>query len=95
MPAEKTEGRISIVTEIIEDNVQIAITDNGKGISKENLEKLFTPFFTTKEKGTGLGLAIAQKIVDEHDGKIHVESEVGKGTTFYITLPLVKELVAA
>ena len=66
-----------IVTEIV---------DNGKGISDEDLKKLFTPFFTTKSRGTGLGLAIVKKIVDDHNGKVEFESEEGKGTTCRIYL---------
>jgi two-component system nitrogen regulation sensor histidine kinase GlnL len=70
--------------------VAIEIGDNGCGIPDEEMEHLFTPFFTTKEKGTGLGLAICQKIVAEHRGMIRVESAAGKGTTFTIMLPLVQ-----
>jgi signal transduction histidine kinase len=62
------------------------IVDNGKGISDEDLKKLFTPFFTTKSRGTGLGLAIVKKIVDDHNGKVEFESEEGKGTTCRIYL---------
>lgn len=63
------------------------ITDNGKGISKDDLKNLFTPFFTTKSRGTGLGLAIVKKIVDDHNGKFEIESEEGKGTTCRVHLP--------
>jgi PAS domain S-box-containing protein len=63
------------------------LTDNGKGISKEDLKNLFTPFFTTKSRGTGLGLAIVKKIVDDHNGKLEIESEEGKGTTCRVFLP--------
>lgn len=74
------------------DSIEIQISDNGTGIAKENLSKLFTPFFTTKEmgKGTGLGLAITYGIIKMHSGTIIVDSELGKGTTFTITLPLVR-----
>jgi signal transduction histidine kinase len=68
----------------------VKISDNGSGIPEEVLSKIFYPFFTTKEKGSGIGLAIAQKIIDSHRGNIDVESEVGKGTTFTIKLPLVQ-----
>jgi signal transduction histidine kinase len=68
--------------------VWVKISDNGYGIPEEVLSKIFYPFFTTKEKGSGIGLAIAQKIIDSHRGSIDVESEVGKGTTFTIKLPL-------
>jgi two-component system sensor histidine kinase HydH len=66
----------------------IKVIDNGPGIPEENLSKIFQPYFTTKEKGTGLGLAIAYRIVNDHKGKIEVESEAGKGTTFTIRLPV-------
>jgi PAS domain S-box-containing protein len=68
----------------------LTITDTGCGISKEDLSKIFAPFFTTKEvgKGTGLGLTVVQGIIQEHGGTIAVDSEPGKGTTFTITLPL-------
>lgn len=68
--------------------VRIEISDTGPGISKENLDKVFLPFFTTKEKGTGLGLALVHKIILSHNGQISIESIEGKGTTFMITLPL-------
>jgi signal transduction histidine kinase len=72
-----------------EDNVvEVAITDTGPGIPKEYLPRIFQPFFTTKSQGTGLGLAIAARIVEQHNGHIAVESEVGKGATFRITLPI-------
>jgi PAS domain S-box-containing protein len=67
---------------------QIAISDTGIGIEEEHLKSLFTPFFTTKVKGTGLGLVETQKIIQAHHGSIDVRSQVDKGTTFTITLPL-------
>lgn len=75
------------------DSVKIEVKDNGYGIPPENLSKLFTPFFTTKEmgKGTGLGLAIAYGIVKMHSGDISVESKEGQGTTFFIRLPVGSE----
>jgi two-component system NtrC family sensor kinase len=70
--------------------VTITVEDTGEGIAPENLSKLFTPFFTTKPlgKGIGLGLAITYGIVKMHRGRIQVNSEVGKGTTFTISLPV-------
>jgi len=70
--------------------IEIRFSDTGCGIPKENLEKIFDPFFTTKEagKGTGLGLAVIYGIVERHNGSIDVESEVGKGTTFIVKLPI-------
>jgi len=66
----------------------IKVKDTGPGISEENLSKIFQPYFTTKEKGTGLGLAIAYRIINDHKGKIEVESRAGKGTTFTVRLPV-------
>lgn len=85
------EGIIAIKTFADNNFVYCAITDNGSGISKSNLDHIFTPFFTTKPvgTGTGLGLSIAYDIiVNKHFGKIDIESELGKGTTFTITLPI-------
>lgn len=69
------------------NRTQIEIEDNGCGIPEEDLEKLFTPFYSTKEKGTGLGLSIIYKIVEEHGGSIKVSSQVGQGTQFILDLP--------
>ena len=73
--------------------VEVSFTDTGHGIAKEEIEQIFDPFFTTKEvgRGTGLGLAISYGIVKEHKGTILVESEVGRGTTFIVRLPLAAE----
>ncbi len=67
--------------------IVISVSDSGKGIPKEDREKIFEPFFTTKDGGTGLGLSIVHKIVENHNGLIKVESELGKGSTFSIFLP--------
>ncbi|MFC2041106.1 PAS domain S-box protein [Chloroflexota bacterium] len=84
------KGTLTITTEQVGDIVRACVTDDGPGISPENMRKLFTPFFTTKEvgKGTGLGLSICHGIVTEHGGKIYTESELGKGTSFILKLPL-------
>ena len=84
-------GTISIVSEAVSSHVRVRFSDTGVGIEKDLLEKIFAPFFTTKGegKGTGLGLSICQKIVSQFHGQMSVESEVGKGTTFIITLPVV------
>lgn len=66
--------------------ISIIIEDTGKGISSEEMENIFKPFFTTKTRGSGLGLAIIDRIVKEHGGDIEVDSEVGKGTKFTIKL---------
>ena len=70
------------------DHLVLAVSDTGVGIPAENLERLFVPFFTTKEEGTGLGLALCYSIVQAHQGRIDVESKVGLGTTFRIQMPL-------
>jgi signal transduction histidine kinase len=83
-------GKINFVTEATSTHIQIRFSDTGVGIEKGLLDKIFTPFFTTKGegKGTGLGLSICQKIVSQFRGEIAVKSEVGKGTTFIISLPV-------
>ncbi|NIT54676.1 MAG: GHKL domain-containing protein [Aliifodinibius sp.] len=68
--------------------LEIRVSDTGLGISKEDKDRIFKPFYTTKESGTGLGLSIIQQIILEHNGNIYCESENGRGTIFYITLPL-------
>src|SRR5574338_238031 len=76
----------------LKECVEIKISDNGSGINKEDLSKIFEPFFSTKgQKGNGLGLAVIWGIIDNHNGSINVESEVGKGTTFIIRLPLAQQ----
>lgn len=87
--AMKGKGTITITTGIVENLVQISIEDTGEGISKDNLKRIFDPGFTTKGVGigTGLGLSICYRIIDQHRGTIHVESEVGSGTTFTIRIP--------
>jgi two-component system NtrC family sensor kinase len=92
--AIKDQGEIRIETRTEDESVKIAISDTGSGIQPENLKRIFDPFFTTKEvgKGTGLGLAIAYDIItNKHNGMIEVSSEVGKGTTFTIILPVKKQ----
>lgn len=76
-----------------DQKIMIKISDTGEGIKNENLSRIFDPFFTskTKERGMGLGLSITKKIVERHNGSIDVESEVGKGTVFIITLPVKQE----
>jgi two-component system NtrC family sensor kinase len=72
--------------------VQISVTDTGIGITEESKKRIFDPFFTTKKlgEGTGLGLAICEKIIKEHSGRLDVESEVGKGSTFIVRIPVCK-----
>jgi signal transduction histidine kinase len=88
--AIEEQGTILIRTSVKDKFIWIIIQDTGGGIAPENLQKIFDPFFTTKAigKGTGLGLYIAYGIVEKHQGKITVQSEIGKGTTFTIQLPI-------
>ena len=80
-------GVISINTEKIDNGVEIRISDKGRGMTNEELNEIFEPFYTTREKGTGLGLAISYKIVHAHNGDIWAVSEPGKGTTFIVQIP--------
>ncbi|UCG77972.1 MAG: PAS domain S-box protein [Nitrospirota bacterium] len=81
-------GKAEVRAWMEEDSAYIEIRDSGSGIAKDDLDRIFYPFFTTKKDGTGLGLAIAYRIVDEHNGNIEVMSNQGRGTTFIITLPV-------
>jgi signal transduction histidine kinase len=69
--------------------IHVTVIDTGKGIDTAVLSKIFQPFFTTKSKGTGLGLAISKRLIEDHGGKISIESSKGKGSTFVISLPCV------
>jgi len=86
-------GKLYIKTQKVGDNIRITFTDNGPGVSEENLKKIFDPFFTTKEvgKGTGLGLSICYGLVEGHGGHIYAYSKPGKGATFTIEIPIVSE----
>jgi signal transduction histidine kinase len=95
--ATSENGTITVGTKLVkksgyQDAVKIMVRDTGKGIPKEDLERIFTPFFTTKHQGSGLGLAISHQIVQEHHGSIEVESEESKGTTFCVTLSVNPQL---
>ena len=86
------QGAITIKTWNKDKSIWIAVSDTGRGIPQESLSKIFEPFFTTKDvgKGTGLGLSITYEIIQRHKGDITVKSEVGKGTTFTIRIPIVE-----
>jgi two-component system sensor histidine kinase AtoS len=88
MLAETTvHADLGVAADTAQPFVFIAVADTGTGMTPEQLDSLFTPFFTTKEKGTGLGLALTHKIIEEHQGHLHVESQFGVGSTFTILLP--------
>jgi len=80
------KGNLTIKTKAIKGGIQLVISDTGCGISKENLGKIFSPFYTDKDNGTGLGLSVCLSIIERHQGSIEVESQEGVGTTFTITL---------
>jgi two-component system NtrC family sensor kinase len=82
-------GRILIESRTLDDGrtVEVEIRDTGPGIAPEHLQKIFDPFFTTKERGTGLGLSVVYGIVERHEGRIEIHSEVGKGTRVAIRIP--------
>ena len=80
-------GKLTIRTATLGERIEISVSDTGSGLTPEECERLFTPYYTTKQHGTGLGLAIVQSVVSDHGGKISVESTKEKGTTFRIELP--------
>ena len=80
-------GTLRLQSRTDPEGVRVEVSDTGRGIPREQLEKIFTPFFTTKKHGTGLGLAICEKLLNDHRGKIEAKSNPGKGTTFRIHLP--------
>lgn len=86
---EPEGGILTVTTSFDETHIQLQVTDTGCGIPREIRGKIFEPFFTTKEagKGTGLGLAIVAQVLEDHHGKIRVESKEGRGTTFLVSLP--------
>jgi PAS domain S-box-containing protein len=81
-------GKLTILTKESDGNVEIMFIDTGIGVAKEVMEKIWTPFFTTKAEGMGLGLPICKRVIEAHGGKISVESIVGEGTTFAVTIPV-------
>lgn len=90
----KEKGTLSIKTSVHDHWLQVDIADTGKGIAPENIQKVFIPFFSLNKEGTGLGLSIAQRIMEEHKGKIEVESKEGKGSCFTIKFPLSDQIKA-
>lgn len=90
MQAMPGGGKLTISTIPLEGEVQVRFADTGQGIPPESLEKIFNPFFTTRQEGTGLGLAITHRIIQGHGGRIEVSSRAGEGTTFTLVLPVVK-----
>jgi two-component system nitrogen regulation sensor histidine kinase NtrY len=87
MDAMPKGGTLTLRTRPIEGRAAIEVSDTGTGLTQEECDRLFTPYYTSKTHGTGLGLAIVQSVVSDHDGRISVRSEPGRGTTFIIELP--------
>jgi len=90
-------GTITVRTGAENDHIWVEVSDTGKGIAPEHINKIFGPFFTTKPvgKGTGLGLSVSYNIIKKHRGEFRLDSSVGVGTTFRIVLPKKEEAVAA
>src|SRR4030095_9727385 len=88
-------GELHVITDTMNSKIEILVQDSGTGISRENITKIYDPFFTTKKpgKGTGLGLSVSYGIVQEHGGTMSVESKLGAGTSFRLELPLVRKTV--
>jgi two-component system, NtrC family, sensor histidine kinase HydH len=86
--ASEEGGAVTLKTRLLDGTAEVAVIDRGPGIDPKIREQIFNPFFTTKGNGVGLGLAIVSKIVDEHGGRMAVESEPGKGSIFRVLLPM-------
>ncbi|WP_377891172.1 ATP-binding protein [Alkalihalobacillus sp. R86527] len=86
--ASRDGGRIFIKIATNEEHIQVSIRDHGEGISQEDIDKLGSPFYTTKKNGTGLGLAICKRIIDKHKGRLQIDSSVGQGTEITVILPI-------
>ncbi len=93
MEAMPEGGHLDVTTRLVQENpqprIEIVFKDSGVGIAPESIERVFDPFYTTKAKGTGLGLSISHDIIERHGGSIQVESKVGKGSVFIVSLPIV------
>ena len=94
LAALKDGGKLIIALELKADNLTVIISDNGAGIKKLDLLRIYDPYFTSKPAGTGLGLAVVQKIMEAHGGKINVESTAGQGTKVFLFFPLTKMMVS-
>jgi signal transduction histidine kinase len=90
LPAQQ-QRQIAIQSRLTADNaLEIRVKDNGPGLDEDQQQKILTPFYTTKANGMGMGLSISRSLIEAHEGTLHFNSEPGKGTTFYFTLPIRK-----
>jgi signal transduction histidine kinase len=90
IPDEQEEKKVLVSVNEVENDVIITVEDNGIGIESNNIEHVFEPKFTTKTSGMGLGLGIIKNIIENYKGTITFETELGEGTTFFVSLPIVK-----
>ena len=81
-------GQLTVELKHNTSEIEVIVSDTGQGIPQDHLGKIFDPFFTTKDKGTGFGLSVVLRIVKNYGGRISVDSEVGRGTSFHIVLPI-------
>ena len=87
--ADKKQGEISIQSYLTPNHeIQVRVKDNGPGIQEDQKMKILTPFHTTKAEGMGMGLSISRSLIEAHKGTLHFNSQFGKGSTFYFTLPI-------
>jgi two-component system NtrC family sensor kinase len=94
MDAMPSGGTLTLRSSVERGFGRFSVSDTGDGLTPEECERLFTPYYTTKKHGTGLGLAIVQSIVSDHCGRVQVQSEKGKGTTFTVEIPLASAAAA-
>ncbi|MDE3110637.1 MAG: hypothetical protein KGL02_11930, partial [Acidobacteriota bacterium] len=88
MDAMPAGGVLMLRTSREKSEIHLEVSDTGTGLTPEECDRLFTPYYTTKQHGTGLGLAVVQSVISDHGGRISVESEMGIGTSFHIYLPV-------
>ena len=86
--ANRGKGSIIVRTRLHTNTIEISVKDNGSGMEEDTVKRIFTPFFTTKERGAGIGLSVSQKIIENHNGIIDVYSKQGEGSTFILVLPI-------
>ena len=91
IPEEQVDKLVLVTVKEVAEEVLIIVKDNGSGIEPENIEHIFEPKFTTKNSGMGLGLGIIKNIIENYKGTITFETELGKGTTFTVSLPIIKK----